>query len=58
MEQAYMTCVHFSLCLTIIIIRKPRVAENLCAQRSYEHKWESQCKPGEVSFPEILQAQQ
>lgn len=58
MEQTHMSGVRFCLPLAIIIIHKPRVAENLCALRSDEKKQECQRKPGIVSFPEILQAQQ
>lgn len=53
-----MSRVLFYLPIAIIIIPKPRIAENLCAQRSNEHKRECQYRPGVVSFPEILQAQQ
>lgn len=53
-----MSRLHICLLLAVTIISKPRVAENLCAQRSDENKRECQSKPGVVSFPEILQAQQ
>lgn len=58
MEQAHMSDVRFCLHFAIIIIHKPRVAENLCALRSSKKKQERQCKPDVVSFLEILQAQQ